>query len=264
MQVARFILSILLVLVLSQRLNAQQSVTTQQRDSQAVAMLQKCIAAGGGAQAFETIQDFVALGTITYYWAGQDVVGSVTVRGKGLTEFRLDSVLPQGTRTFKVLGRAGSIATEDGKTRALRQNNLMTAASLTFPGVRIANVLNDSTVVLQYMGLVTFESAQAYQIRVIPPVGSSFAPPSGAAQFGSFDLYVDPSSYQLLELSEWTWPAQNNQAVRHEIRYSNYQSAGSVAAPYGISEYVNGQQTWSISLSSISFNNSLSDSIFKS
>ena len=51
--------------------------------------------------------------------------------------------------------------------------------------------------------------------------------------------------------------------VRHEIRFSNYQTAGFVAVPYSISEFINGQETWCISLSSISFNNNLSDSIFK-
>jgi len=113
------------------------------------------------------------------------------------------------------------------------------------------------------MGLVPFETAQAHQIHVVPLLDPSLGAPSGAAQFGSFDLYVDPSSYQLLGLSESIWPASNNQPVRHEIRFSNYQTAGSVAVPYGISEFINGQETWCISLSSISFNNNLSDSIFK-
>src|SRR5207302_8995380 len=62
-----------------------------QRDPQAVTILQRCLVAAGGAQAFGAIQDFLASGTITYYWAGQEVIGSVTAQGKGLTEFRLDS-----------------------------------------------------------------------------------------------------------------------------------------------------------------------------
>jgi len=263
MRLARFILSFLVVLVASKPLRSQQSAPTTQRDPQALAVLQRCLSAGGGAQAFATIQDFLASGTITYYWAGQNVVGSVTAQGKGQTEFRLDSLLPQGTRSFKVVGTAGSITTEDGKTSAVSYYSLMTAANLTFPGGRIAGVLNNSAATLQYVGLVPFETAQAYQIHVAPLIDPSLSPPSGAAQFGSFDLYVDSTTYQLVELSESVWPAKNDQPVRHEIRYSSYQSAGSVMVPYGISEFVNGQETWSISFSSISFNNGPSDSIFK-
>ena len=246
---------------------AQQPLTptTQpsQRDPQALAVLQGCLSEGGGAQAFEGIQDFLASGTISYHWAGQDVVGSVTAQGKGLTEFRLDSVLSQGTRSFKVVGTAGSITTEDGKTIAISYFSLMTAANLTFPGARVTDVLNNSATTVQYVGLVPIEAAQAYQVHVAPPIDPSLSPPSGATQFGSFDLYVDPTTYQVLELSESIWPVSNNQPLRHEIRYSAYRSAGSVVVPYGISEFINGQETWSMSLSSISFNNSPSDSLFK-
>jgi len=263
MRVARLVLSFLLILSSSPRLDSQQSTAAPQRDPQAVAVLQRCLVAGGGPQAFGAIQDFLASGAITYHWAGQDVVGSVTAQGKGLTEFRLDSVLPRGTRSFKVVGTAGSITTEDGKTSALSYYSLMTAANLTFPGARVTDVLSNSATTVQFVGLVPFEGAQAYQVHVAPPIDFSLGPPSGATQFGSFDLYVDPTTYQVLELSESIWPLSNNQPLRHEIRYSNYRSAGSVVVPYGISEFINGQETWSISLSSISFNNGPSDSLFK-
>ncbi|HTF24738.1 MAG TPA: hypothetical protein VK937_12605 [Candidatus Limnocylindria bacterium] len=262
MRVARFVLCFFFILASSPRLRSQ-STPTPQRDPQALVILQRCLSAGGGAQAFSTIQDFLASGTITYHWAGQDVVGTVTAQGKGLTEFRLDSVLPEGTRSFKVVGTAGSITTEDRKISALPYSGLMTAPNLTFPGARVASALNNSAIALQFLGLVPFESAQAYQIRVSPPLDSSLTPPSGATQFGSFDIYVDPTTYQILELSESIWVANSIQSLPHAIRYSNYRPAGSVVAPYQISELVNGQETWSISLSSISLNNSLSDSIFK-
>jgi hypothetical protein len=263
MRVARLILLLLLIFSSSPTLISQQSTSATQRDPQALSVLQKCLAASGGAQAFNTIQDFSASGTITYYWAGQDVVGPVTAQGKGLTEFHLDSLLPQGTRSLNVVGTAGSLTTEDGKTSALSYYGLMTAANFTFPGARVANVLNDSTVSLQFVGLVPFEAAQALQIHVAPPIDPALIPPSGATQFGSFDLYFDPATYQLLELSESIWIANNSQPLPRAIRYSNYQTAGGVAVPHGICEFVNSQKTWFISLSSVSFNNNLSDSIFR-
>jgi len=67
-----------------------------QRDPQAMAILTQCLNAGGGAQTLAAIQDFTALGAITYSWAGQQVEGSVIVRGRGPGQFRLDAALPGG------------------------------------------------------------------------------------------------------------------------------------------------------------------------
>ncbi len=44
----------------------------------------------GRDKRLSSVQDFTASGTITYYWAGQQVQGPATVRGRGTDQFRLD------------------------------------------------------------------------------------------------------------------------------------------------------------------------------
>ncbi len=51
MRVARLVLSFLLIIASSPRVNSQQSVVTPQRDPQAVAAIQNALAAMGGAAA---------------------------------------------------------------------------------------------------------------------------------------------------------------------------------------------------------------------
>ena len=46
-------------------------------------MLTQALNAAGGTSAVSMIQDFTGTGTITYFWAGQEVSGPVTVRGLG-------------------------------------------------------------------------------------------------------------------------------------------------------------------------------------
>ena len=244
-------------------IQSQEPTRTQDmvRDSAAVAVVQKCLSALGGAQV-ATIQDFTESGNITYHWAGQDVEGSVTVQGKDLAEFRLDVALPQGSRTFRVSGAAGSFTTEDGKTMPIPYSSLIMAGSMTFPSLRIASVLNTSAVAIHYIGLVPFESGKAFQIHVVPPVDQALASPIAKSHLGQYDLYIDPNTYQLLEISESVAPG-TDQEIQHQLRYSSYQIANGVLVPYSISERWGGQETWAITLKSVSFNAGPSDTLFR-
>ncbi|MGH9327769.1 MAG: hypothetical protein ACRD2B_13960 [Terriglobia bacterium] len=71
-------------------------------DAQAEAALAQALNAAGGSELLATLQDFTASGTIAYSWAGKAAQGTVTLRGRGLDQFRLDAVLLGGTRSWAV------------------------------------------------------------------------------------------------------------------------------------------------------------------
>ena len=50
------------------------------KDPQAITLLNSCLLASGGLVAISTISDFSASGSITYYWASQNVQGTVTLK----------------------------------------------------------------------------------------------------------------------------------------------------------------------------------------
>src|SRR5487761_474089 len=104
------------VLVFATTVYAQQPTAPAARDPQAVSVLTKCLTASGGAQAISAIQDFTATGNVTYFWAGEQVQGSVTVRGIGAGDFRLDANLPDGTRSWAATGLDGNVKDATGKT----------------------------------------------------------------------------------------------------------------------------------------------------
>src|ERR1700694_1891739 len=103
-------LTVILAFVLSSSLllptAAQQSPTlsTQsvQRDPQALTILSQALSAAGGVASIAGLRDVTATGTITYFWADQQVPGSVTLKGRGLAQFRLDAILAAGPRSFVV------------------------------------------------------------------------------------------------------------------------------------------------------------------
>jgi hypothetical protein len=244
-------------------LQASSSPQVVQRDAQALAVLTQCLKAIGGTTAVASVQDFTGTGTITYYWGGQDVPGSVTVYGTNSNQFRLDATLSGGVQSFIVNGNAGTLLPLNGQKLNLSYYSVMTAGTLTFPFPRIATALNDSSTTLNYVGLVARNNSQAYEVHVTPPLDPLLQLDSRLKGLGEFDLYFDPTSYRLVEVAEiiW-WGGDLTQTYSHEILFSNYVSSAGLSVPLGISEKFGGQETWSVTLTSLIFNNGLSQTLF--
>lgn len=69
----------------------------RRRDVQALDILTRSLS---GAGDLGSVQDFSDTGMITYYWAGEAVQGPVTVHGKGLSKFRMDSSVSGAPRSL--------------------------------------------------------------------------------------------------------------------------------------------------------------------
>lgn len=239
------------------------ATTTVVRDPQAVSVLMQSLNAAGGVSAFSAIQDFTGNGTITYNWADQQVQALVTVRGMGTSNFRVDAALSNGTRTWAASDYLGVLIAPDGTRQQTAFYNLMTAGSLTLPYVRIAAILADSTTSITYVGSVSVNGGQAYQVHFAPAVDPSITANSSLPSLGSFDIFFDSISFLIAELTDIVRSEANfNKTYTHRISFSNYQTTGGTKAPLTITEKVNGQTTWTITISSLTFNGGLTDDIF--
>jgi|SRR6266478_978058 len=260
-----FVLSVLfLIPSVAQQTTTQQGPQSVQRDAQAISILSLALNTAGGATRLGAIQDFTGTGTITYNWAGEAVPGSVTVCGKGLNEFRMDANVLAGTLSFIVNGQAGSLALLNRPRTKLSVYSVMTAGGLTFPAYRIASVLSDSSTSVSFLGSVTWNGSQVYQVHVVPPLDPALNVAPTLLGLGEYDLYVDPASYRLVGFAEKVWWGNDlTQSYLHELIFSNYTATNGLSVPFAITEKFGGQQTWSISLGSLAFNTGLSDTLFK-
>jgi hypothetical protein len=250
--------------LLPEFLSAQQSTPTVQRDPQAVNILNQCLAAAGGTQAISAIQDFTGSGKITYFWAGQQVSGSVTVRGLGIPLFRLDAQLPSGTRSWLVTGLQGTIKNADGTTTAIPYSNAVNLGSLTFPYAGILNALNDSSVSVSTIGTTTVNGRQGTVIQVQQTFSSTDDPTGDLAKFNTKNYVIDSQTFAILETQDTTWSDDGRmRPIQHEVIFSNFTTVSGLSIPFSIAEKLGGQQTWSLQLSSISFNTSLATSVFQ-
>jgi hypothetical protein len=232
-------------------------------DAQAVAILSKVLSAAGGSQALGPIQDFTASGQITYSWAGQPVQGSVTLRGRGLEQFRMDAALPEGTRSWAVSHGIGKLGKADGTSEAIPGHNAINLGSLTFPYLWLSMAVADPHTTVSTVGTVEVSGVRAIQVRVQRHYAASFDPHGTIAQLTTRDFFIDPVSSLVLKVELMTHPLKTfSISLPEDLYFSNYQRVNGVMVPFSISDTVNGQQTWSIQLSSIQFNSGLSDSDF--
>jgi outer membrane lipoprotein-sorting protein len=265
MRFVRTDVSIFLCFVLAVNAFGQQTVTTAapQRDPQALGVLQQSLNAAGGMSAVSSVQDLTGAGTITYQWAGTAVQGQLTVYGKGPNQFRIDSNLSAETQRFVVNEGAGTLIQVNGQKIVLSSYSVMNAGNLTLPSAKIALAISDPSTSAEYLGLVNWNGSRVYQVQITRSIDAALNSSGAFPGLGSFQLYIDPTSYQVVGLAETVWwNADAGHPYLHELIFSNYGQANGLSLPFTITEKFAGQQTWSLTLTSIMFNTGISDSLF--
>jgi hypothetical protein len=232
-------------------------------DPQAVAVLAQALQAAGGAQALGAIQDFTATGQITYFWAGNPDQGSVTLRGRGLDQFRLDANLPEGTRSWAVSHGAGNLKETDGTESKISGHNAISLGSLTFPYLPLVAASLNSTTTVSTVGTAQVNGANVLQIRVQRHYASSYDPNGLIAQLTTRDFFIDPTTSLIVKTEQMTHPQETlTVSLPEDVFFSNYRAVNGVMVPFTITDTVNGQPIWSIQLSAIQFNTGLTDADF--
>lgn len=243
---------------------AQQSSSSsaQPKDPQAITILNDVISAGGGAQAIGSLQDFTAKGTITFNYANS-VASPVTIKGRGLTQFRLDASLPEGMFSWAVTNGSGFRREATGETANIPYHNAINLGVLTLPYAKMNAALSDSNIQVTYIGLQSIQGQQFYQIRISSHAGPT--DPSGKLQtLQTADYFVDPASYHLLAIQDHTHPVQTfTKDVTHAVYFSDFRTISGILVPFSIVEKINDQKVWSTQLSDITFNGGLTDTDFK-
>ncbi len=238
--------------------------STATSDPQAVALLNQSLSAAGGVPALAAIRDFTATGTIIYYWGGQQVAGTATVRARGFDQFRLDASIPDGTRSYVVSHGVGALKDTSGTVTTIPYFNTVNISLLSFPYLGISARLGDPLSTIRDMGLVTTSSgSQLHQIRVQRGFPPGQDPNEALAGFCISDYFLDPQTSLVMEVIDQTHAVGDpTQSFAHEIDLGNYTAVNGVNVPMTVSENVDGLTIWQLQLTSVSFNVGLTDADF--
>ena len=236
---------------------------TAVKDPSAVGALNAAINAAGGALALSPIQDFTASGTITYFWGLEPIQGSATVKARGYDQFRLDANLPEGIRSYALSHGQGALKEPDGTLKRIPYHNTVNVGIVTFPYQCIEVRLNDPSMSITDMGLVTSDAGgQLHRIHAQPHY-PSWQDNGTLSKLLAMDYFLDPVTSLVSKTIDATHPDQTlTKSFPHATDFENYAVVNGVKVPMLVRETIDGQTTWELRLSNISFNTGLSDADF--
>jgi hypothetical protein len=227
---------------------------------QAVAILTQALNAAGGTFGLSSIQDFTATGTITYFWAGDQVQGPATIRARGFYQFRLDAGLPAGMRTEVINRGAGQLKESDGKLTSLPMHMTVNLGIVNVPYLSLAAALGDPLTTTLYVGLVDLAGRPAHQIRTQRHFASGADPQGVVSSLTVTDYFVDTGTNLLLKVSDMTHPEETlTRSYPHDMEFENYTQTNGANIPMLVREKIDGQTVWELHLNAVAFNGGLTD-----
>ena len=238
---------------------AQSSI---QRDQEALTIIAKSVIASGGQELLASIQDVTATGTVTYGSANQPT-GTVTVKGRGLSELKIEANLPTGVRTVVATAGGGSLTDTNGEIRPILRQSANDLGGFTLPYLPLFAAVQSTSTSITYVGLVTHDGVSEYDIRVqnVYTVQQDATGNLGVRE--AHDFYIDPKTYLIAAISDLVhFGGPNDQGVPHEVLFSNYQAENGIMVPLNIEESVRGTTGMTMTFTQVTFNSGLTDSTF--
>lgn len=242
--------------------HAQSTSAVQiQRDPRAISILSAYVAASGAGAA--SVTDFVASGTVTYFQAGKKVQAPVKVEGLGAIDFRLDAQLPNGTRSWSVSQAGGKLQKTDGTTTRMPWSDAVHLLCATWPVPYVVAALNSASTSITLVKQTTFAGQPAYDVRIEQVLPASIDPRGHFSKLSAKHIFIDARSYLALGTQDWSHSKFSSRPpLKQRFFFSGYREVDGIAIPYDVTETIAGQRTWSLQLSSISFDTGLTPANF--
>jgi hypothetical protein len=266
MRSARLVLLFVFVVVVVSAAAQQPAAPTiqaPQRDPQALSVLRQTLNAAGGATAIAAMQDFTAKGTITHFWAGEEVTAPATLRGRGTTQVRLDSNLPAGPRSWAVNHGTSSLY-EKGKATGVPYQNGVDLGAVNCPQVAIFALLNDPQVSISAIEQVKENQHDALLIRIQKNFNNQEDPTGILTRRTAKEVLIDPLTYMPIALRAKTYPPKGfSGEFVQEIQFEDFRLVNGTLIPFVLTETISGQKTWMFRADSVVLNSGLSDADFE-
>lgn len=244
---------------------SQQSDPASPRSSpQALALLQKSLAAVTGAQ---PITDVTLAGTARRIAGSDDESGSATVRALAGTGARIDLSLSSGPRSelrnTSSAEPVGAWSGPDGLSHPISNHNLLTDPGW-FPAFALSSLLSAPNVVISYVGPETHDGQPAIHITTSHQFSSHSAKIASLMQhLTQTEIFLDPNTNLPIALGFNTHP--DNDAgldLRVEIRFSDYRPVNGAQIPFRVQKFLNNTFILDLEFQSAALNSGVSASLF--
>lgn len=234
-----------------------QTSTAPTRDPEAVALVQKAIAAMGAVPT-----DSTATGTVTLTAGSSTQTGTIEILTRGIDQSFERMTTP--TITSEFVYSSGLANASDGKTRkASSLERAQTAQSTIFPLPLLASALQNPDTAFTYLGEENIDGADAVHLQFWNTFASD-PQRQWLASLPKKDVWISTATGLPLRISytvqDGRGPTVPTQRI--ETTYEKYQSISGVTYPLAITRTLNGSPWLTITITQVAFNNGLSDSNF--
>ncbi len=234
------------------------TLTPATKDPQAVSAVNQALNDSGGATAIMAISDFTATGNVTYYSGPEPTLqGSVTIRGKGLGQLRIDTDLPTGTRSESIDGQT-TVKYEDGSSEQLHGQSPFYPVRMILPFLHLRPAPGSAGYNLTNKDIVTIDGNPAYDIEVQRAIPIAKDPNKSAAKFLTIEYFIDVATSRVVMMQDVVL-----KGLPRQIRYADYRAVNGLLVPFSITETIQGQTIRKFQLNQINFNAGLQDSDFQ-
>ncbi len=249
------VLSVLPVVLFAQ--SATQTPVAPTRDQQAVAVLQKALAAMG-----RTLPaDSVATGTVTLVEGSSTSEGKIRIVTRGIDQSLEDITLTNDHRVV-VYSRLAAAETRAGKTKVASLELSLSSQTPDFPLPFIAWALTSPDASAAYIGLEQVNGEPMHHIRIWNAFASNPAFQS-RAEFSIRDIWIDSTRFLPRKISYVRRVAAGAvPRIPVEVFFADYQEASGILYPFQIQKNFNGTPWATITITSVKLNTGLSDSDF--
>jgi hypothetical protein len=258
MRVSRITLSVLFILSSSPRINSQQAATSPPRDPQALAAVQKAVAALGGT-ALTQIQDAAVQGTIQILPTSANQTFSVVWEdawGKGAPSFRRESHVV-GSASVLVSSNGQPYDLQGGFTTKLPRHVALSCGAVHLPGIILAAQLNNSGYSFKFVETTTLNGQAAVHIQ------SALTTDPVASALTLQDWYFDPNSGLPLRVD---YRVANSPDLLNPgvvtMQFANFQSVSGILIPFRLLETGLAGEQDIVTITSVTLNSGLSPSEF--
>lgn len=266
MRIARPVLLLIPLLLISAVSNAQQAATPTPRDAQAVSVLQRSLAALVGT----TNLNDVTLNANANWTAGSDEeTGSATLKATAIGQGRIDLSLSSGPRSEVIdasqAAPTGSWCGTDGTWHSMVAHNLYTDPTWFFPAFLINRALSTSSYAVSPMDAETQNGVAVEHVQIYQQQSGTTSESATLIQgLTQIDLYFSPSTLLPVSIA-FNTHADNNALLNIpiQIRFSNYQVVQGVSVPYHVQKYIQNGLALDMTVTSVQVNSGLSTSDFQ-
>lgn len=233
------------------------------QDATARQVIQEAIQALAPSLDAMAFKSFALTGTMVSEGSTEPQLVKVLVRG--IYDLRFEIAHQDGATQVAVtrIGGKGELRDVSGRVQKITRNARVGTEVPFLPLPRSLSDLLASAGAITDLGMDTVKGRAVHHValsRQIPPA----ADPGGIITARStIDLFIDAENFLVLQLAHTAADRTGRRSTARTVFFADYRVVKGAMVPFSISESLDGQKTWSITVNSIDFSHKFNDADFQ-